>query len=79
MNSEILGIILMFFITVALALPLGKYIAKTIVEVAEREEITTICISKLHITLFGIILNISLFNPPVKKMSVLNIDLVILS
>ncbi len=28
MNSEILGIVLMFLITVALALPLGKYIAK---------------------------------------------------
>ncbi len=54
-------------------------VAKTIVEVAEKEEITTICISKPHITLFGIILNTSLFNLLLKKMTTLNIDLVILS
>lgn len=28
MNTEILGIVVMFFMTVVLAVPLGKYIAK---------------------------------------------------
>jgi two-component system, OmpR family, sensor histidine kinase KdpD len=54
-------------------------IAKTIVEVAEREEITTICLGKPHLNLFQIILSTSIFNQLLKKLSESDIDLVILS
>ena len=54
-------------------------IAKTIVEIAEREEITTICLGKPHLNLFQIILSTSIFNQLLKKMAALDIDLVILS
>lgn len=54
-------------------------IAKTIMEVAESKEITTICLGKPHLNLFQIIVNTSLFNQLLKKMETLDIDLVILS
>ena len=54
-------------------------IAKTIVEIAEREEISTICIGKPHLNLFQIILSTSIFNQLLKKLSESDIDLVILS
>jgi two-component system, OmpR family, sensor histidine kinase KdpD len=54
-------------------------IAKTIVEVAEREEITTICLGKPHLNLFQIIISTSIFNQLLKKLSESDIDLVILS
>ncbi len=54
-------------------------VAKTILETAESEEITTICIGKPHLNLFRIILSTSLFNQLLKKLARSNIDLVILS
>ncbi len=54
-------------------------IAKTIVEVAESEEMTTICIGKPHLNLLQVILSTSTFNELLKKLSASEIDLVILS
>ncbi len=54
-------------------------IAKTILEVAENQDITTMCIGKPHISLFKLILRTSLFNQLLKKMAASNIDLIILS
>lgn len=54
-------------------------VAKSIVEVAEKYEITTICIGKPHFSLFRIILATNLFNQLLKKLSSSDIDIVILS
>lgn len=54
-------------------------ITKVIMEVAEREEITTICIGKPHFNLFQILISTSIFNQLLKKMTAADIDLVILS
>lgn len=54
-------------------------IADTIVEVAEKNKITTICIGKPHLNLFKIILATNVFNGLLNKMSSSDIDLVILS
>lgn len=54
-------------------------IAKTIIEIVERKEITTICIGKPHISLFRIILRTGVFNQLLKKLSENNVDIVILS
>ncbi len=54
-------------------------VAKTIVEVAEKNEITTICIGKPHFNLFKIILATNLFNQLLKKLSSAAVDIVILS
>ena len=54
-------------------------IAKVIVEVAEKQNITTICIGKPHLSLFKIILATNLFNELLNKLSSSDIDLVILS
>ncbi len=54
-------------------------IAKTIIEVAEQNKITTICIGKPHLSLFKVILATNVFNELLKKMSSSDIDLVILS
>jgi two-component system sensor histidine kinase KdpD len=57
----------------------SESVAKTIVEVAENKEITTICIGKPHFNLLRIILATNLFNQLLKKLSSVNIDIVILS
>jgi two-component system sensor histidine kinase KdpD len=54
-------------------------VSKTIMEVAEQRQITTICIGKPHMNLFKVILATNIFNQLLKKLSVSEIDLVILS
>jgi two-component system sensor histidine kinase KdpD len=54
-------------------------VAKTIIESAEKHEITTICIGKPHLNLFKIILSTNIFNELLKKMSSNDIDLIMLS
>ncbi|MBK7681816.1 MAG: sensor protein KdpD [Bacteroidia bacterium] len=57
----------------------SKNIAKSISEVAEEREITTICIGKPHFNLFTFILATNTFNELLKKLKSLDIDIVILS
>jgi two-component system sensor histidine kinase KdpD len=57
----------------------SAHISKAIVEQAEIHNITTICIGKPHLSLFKIILATNVFNELLKKLSAVNIDLVILS
>lgn len=57
----------------------NENIAKAIVEVAEKQNITTICIGKPHLSLFKIILATNLFNELLNKLTSSDIDLVILS
>lgn len=54
-------------------------IAKAIVEQAGKNEITTICIGKPHLSLFSIILASNKFNELLNKLSSNDIDLIILS
>lgn len=54
-------------------------IAKTVIEQCEKRMITTICIGKPHFNLGRVILATNIFNELLKKLSVNNIDLVILS
>jgi two-component system, OmpR family, sensor histidine kinase KdpD len=54
-------------------------IAKGIIEVAEQQRITTICLGKPHLSLVGVILNTAVFNQLLNKLSATDIDLVILS
>ena len=57
----------------------NENIAKVIVETAEKQNITTICIGKPHLSLFKIILATNLFNELLNKLTSSDIDLVILS
>ena len=57
----------------------SKNIAKGILQIAEEQSITTICIGKPHLSLLKIILASNMFNQLLKKMSASDIDLVILS
>ncbi len=57
----------------------SKNIAKTIAEVAEEREITTICIGKPHFNIFAFILATNTFNELMKKLKELDIDIVIIS
>jgi two-component system sensor histidine kinase KdpD len=57
----------------------SPHVSKVIMEVAEQRQITTICIGKPHMSLFRVILATNLFNQLLKKLSVSEIDLVILS
>ena len=57
----------------------SKSVAKTIAEVAEQKEITTICIGKPHFNLFTIILASNTFRELLKKIKSLEIDIIILS
>jgi two-component system sensor histidine kinase KdpD len=54
-------------------------IAKGIIEIAEKNEITTICIGKPHLNLFNVIMNTAVFNQLLNKLSEADIDIVILS
>lgn len=54
-------------------------IAKAIIEQCEERAITTICIGKPHLSLFKLILATNVFNELLKKLSLSDIDLVILS
>lgn len=57
----------------------SERVADAIIETAEKQQITTICIGKPHINLFRIILAGSIFNQLLKKLSASSIDLIILS
>ena len=57
----------------------SKNIAKGILQAAEEQNVTTICIGKPHLSLLKIILASNMFNQLLKKMSASDIDLVILS
>lgn len=54
-------------------------VSKAIIEMCEQRKITTICIGKPHLSLMHIILATNVFNGLLKKLSVNDIDLVILS
>lgn len=54
-------------------------IAKVILETAEQQKISTICIGKPHFNLFRIILATNIFNQLLNKLSKSEIDLIILS
>jgi two-component system, OmpR family, sensor histidine kinase KdpD len=54
-------------------------ITKTIMEVAEQREITTICIGKPHFNLFQIILRTAVFRQLLSKIAAAEMDLVVLS
>lgn len=54
-------------------------IAEAIMEAAEEKDITTVCIGKPHISLFGIILQTNIFPRLLKTLSTRETDLVILS
>ncbi|MBN9296644.1 MAG: sensor protein KdpD [Filimonas sp.] len=54
-------------------------VAHGIMEAAEANKITTLCIGKPHLTLANIIIRTAIFNQLLKKISASNIDLVILS
>jgi two-component system, OmpR family, sensor histidine kinase KdpD len=54
-------------------------VAKSIIETAEKKNITTICIGKPHLSLINIILRTAAFNQLLNKLSASDIDVVILS
>lgn len=57
----------------------SKHVAKTIVEIAEQKNISTVCIGKPHFSLLRIIAATAVFNDLLKKLSSLDVDLIILS
>ena len=57
----------------------SENIARTIIEIAEQKEISTICVGKPHLGLFEVIISTAIFNQLLKKISSFDIDLVILS
>ena len=54
-------------------------IAKSIIEIVEERNITTVCLGKPHLKLWQIMLKTSVFNQLLKTMSRHDVDLVILS
>jgi two-component system sensor histidine kinase KdpD len=54
-------------------------IARSIIQVAEEKNITTICLGKPHLSLIGIIRSTAVFNQLLNKLSSADIDIVILS
>ncbi|MDP4148652.1 MAG: sensor protein KdpD [Bacteroidota bacterium] len=56
-----------------------RQIAKGIMEVADQQAITTICIGKPHLNLYNVILSTAVFNQLLNKLAALDIDIVILS
>ncbi|MDE3214442.1 MAG: sensor protein KdpD [Bacteroidota bacterium] len=57
----------------------GPAVAKEIIQQAEQRKITTICIGKPHLSLIKIIWATNVFNELLKKLTAVEIDLVILS
>lgn len=57
----------------------SENISKTIIDTAEKNQISTICIGKPHLNLIRIILSTNIFNQLLNKLSSSNIDLIILS
>ena len=54
-------------------------ITKSIMQVAEQKEITTICIGKPHLKLWQVILQTAIFNQLLSKIAAIETDLIILS
>lgn len=54
-------------------------ITRTIIDIANEKEITTICIGKPHLNIFQVILRTAVFNGLLKNLAMKDIDLVILS
>lgn len=54
-------------------------VAEAIMDIAKEKDITTVCIGKPHISLFGILLRTNIFNQLLKTLSAHETDLVILS
>jgi two-component system sensor histidine kinase KdpD len=54
-------------------------IAKTIWEMADKYDVTTICIGKPHFKFYQLVMKTAVFTQLLKKMSKTDIDLVILS
>jgi two-component system sensor histidine kinase KdpD len=57
----------------------SNQVTKTIMQVAEEREVTTICIGKPHLSLFQVILRTAVFNDLLNKIAATETDLVILS
>ncbi len=57
----------------------NKNISDAILEVVEKQQITTVCIGKPHFNLFKVIMATTIFRRLLNKLSELNVDLVILS
>jgi len=57
----------------------NNHVSKTIIEQCEERKVTTICIGKPHLNLMRVILATNMFNELLKKLSVNDIDLVVLS
>lgn len=57
----------------------NKNIADAILITAEEKQITTVCIGKPHLNLFKVILSTTIFRRLLNKLSLSNVDLVILS
>ena len=57
----------------------SDHITRTIMEIAQAKEITTICIGKPHFSFFQLVIKTNLFRQLLQKISAVEIDLVILS
>jgi len=57
----------------------SDHITRTIMEIAQEKEITTICIGKPHFSFFQLVIKTNLFRQLLQKISAVEIDLVILS
>lgn len=57
----------------------NKKVAKAIIEQAKKMKITTVCIGKPRISLIGVIFSTNLFNGLLRRLSIVDIDLVILT
>jgi two-component system sensor histidine kinase KdpD len=54
-------------------------VAKSILETAEKYEITTVCIGKPHFKFYQLVLKTAVFTQLLNKMSKINVDLLIFS
>lgn len=57
----------------------SERVADAIVEIAEKQQITTLCIGKPHLSMWRILLAGSIFNQLLKKMAAADVDVIILS
>lgn len=57
----------------------NERVADAIVETAEKQQITTLCIGKPHLSVWRIVLAGSIFNQLLKKMAAADVDVIILS
>lgn len=57
----------------------GTNITNTILTIVEQKQITTVCIGKPHFNLFKVILSTSIFRRLLNRLSLSNVDLIVLS